>query len=148
MLSLEKKVFTEWCIPTVYFVSVTLAEGRVHQPSNPVYIHNFCFFHRCYSPLWALACQTMSLHFVLSVTNSLHLLNPRTWSSLSTSSLHPFHLFSPSFPGPSPSFHPFQFLSEHLFRHPILLHSLQVTQPNYPFPLYSFYYIFSFTHLF
>jgi hypothetical protein len=25
------------------------------------------------SPLWALACQTISLHFFLSVTNSLHL---------------------------------------------------------------------------
>jgi hypothetical protein len=39
-------------------------------------------------------------------------------------------------------------LSEDLFGHPILLHSLQVTQPNYPLPLYSFYYIFSFIQLF
>jgi hypothetical protein len=30
------------------------------------------------------------------------------------------------------------------FGHPILLHSLQVTQPTYPLPLYPFYYIFSF----
>jgi hypothetical protein len=40
--------------------------------------------------LWALACRTISLHFVLSVTNSLHLLTPSTWRSLSTSSLHHF----------------------------------------------------------
>ena len=45
-----------------------------------------------------------------------------------------FHFFSPSFPGSSPSSHPLQFLSEDLFGHPILLHSLQVTQPTYPFP--------------
>ena len=50
----------------------------------------FCFFHWHYSPLWALACQTMSFHFFLSATNSLHLLTPSTWRSLSTSY---FHLF-------------------------------------------------------
>ena len=55
--------------------------------------------------------------------------------------------FSPSFPGSSPSSRPFQFLSEDLFGNPILLHSLQVTQPTYPLPLYPFCYIFSFTHL-
>jgi hypothetical protein len=43
---------------------------------------------------------------------------------------------------------PFQFLSEDLFGHPILLHSLQVAQPTYPLPHYPFYYIFSFTRLF
>jgi len=32
----------------------------------------------------------MSLHFVLFISNSLHLLTPNTWRSLSTSSLHPF----------------------------------------------------------
>jgi hypothetical protein len=32
----------------------------------------------------------MSLHFSLSITNSLHLLTPSTSRSLSTSSLHPF----------------------------------------------------------
>jgi len=37
-----------------------------------------------------LACRTMSFHFSLSATNSLHLLTPSTWRSLSTSS---FHLF-------------------------------------------------------
>jgi hypothetical protein len=35
-------------------------------------------------------------------------------------------------------------LSEDLYGYPILLHSLQVTQPTYPLPLYPFYYIFSF----
>jgi hypothetical protein len=59
-----------------------------------------------------------------------------------------FYLFSPSFPGSSSLSHPFHFLSEDLFGHPILLHSLQVTQPTYPLPLYPFYYIFSFTQPF
>ena len=48
------------------------------------------FFHWHYSPLWALACRTKYFRFFLSVTNSLHLLTPSTWRSLSTS---PFHLF-------------------------------------------------------
>ena len=38
--------------------------------------HYFFFFHWHYSPLWALACRTMSFHFLLSATNSLHLLTP------------------------------------------------------------------------
>jgi hypothetical protein len=59
-----------------------------------------------------------------------------------------FYFFSPSFPGSSSSSRPFQFLSEDFFGHPILLHSLQVTQPTYPLPLYPFYYIFFFTQLF
>jgi hypothetical protein len=33
---------------------------------------------------------------------------------------------------------PFQFLSEDLFGHPILLHSLQVAQPTYPLPFIHF----------
>jgi hypothetical protein len=32
-------------------------------------------------------------------------------------------------------------LNEDLFGHPILLHSLQVTQPTYPLPLHPFYQI-------
>ena len=48
------------------------------------------FLHWHYSPLWALACRTMSFHFFLSATNSLHLLTPSTWSSLYTSSFYPF----------------------------------------------------------
>ena len=35
-----------------------------------------------------------------------------------------FYFLFPSFSGPSPYSHPFQFLSEDLFGHPILLHSL------------------------
>ena len=56
-----------------------------------IYIYMYVFFFRWHhSPLWALACRTMPLHFSLSITNSLHLLTPSTWRSLSTSSLHPF----------------------------------------------------------
>ena len=50
----------------------------------------FFFFHWHYSPLWALACRTMSFYFFLSATNCLHLLTPSTWRSHSASS---FHLF-------------------------------------------------------
>src|SRR5215475_9443575 len=48
-----------------------------------------------------------------------------------------FYYFSPTFPGSSSLFRPFQFLSEDLFVHPILLHSLQVTQSTYSFALLS-----------
>ena len=75
-----------------------------------------------------------------------------TYHPLSPSS-HSQHLeisfhFSPSLPGSSSSSRPFHFLSEDVFGHPILLHSLQVTKPAYPLPLYPFYYIFSFIQLF
>ena len=50
----------------------------------------FFFFHCHYSPLWHLACRTMSFNFFLSATNSLHLLTPSTLGSLSTSSYHVF----------------------------------------------------------
>jgi hypothetical protein len=56
-----------------------------------------------------------------------------------------FLLFLSILSSSSPSF---QFLSEDLFGHSILLHSLQVTQLTYLLPLYAFYYIFSFTQLF
>ena len=59
-----------------------------------------------------------------------------------------FYFLFPSFPGSFPSSRPFQFLSEDLFGHPILLHSLQVTLPTYPLPFCPFYYIFSSAHLF
>ena len=48
------------------------------------------FFHWHYSPLWALACRTLSFHFFPSATNSLHLLIPSTRRSLSTSSFRIF----------------------------------------------------------
>jgi len=54
------------------------------------YILFFFYFRWRYSPLWALACRTIPLHFSLSITNSLHLLTPSIWRSHSTSSLHPF----------------------------------------------------------
>ena len=54
----------------------------------------FFFFHWLYSPWWALVCRTMSFHFFISVTNSLHLLTPSTWRSLSTS-FHPIILGLP-----------------------------------------------------
>ena len=57
---------------------------------NNCWLIYFFFFHWHYSPLWALACRTMSFHFFLSATNSLHLLTPSTWRSLSISSFHPF----------------------------------------------------------
>jgi hypothetical protein len=41
-----------------------------------------------------------------------------------------FCFFSASFPGSSSSSRPFQFFSENLLAHPILLHSLLVTQPT------------------
>jgi len=53
-----------------------------------------------------------------------HQLSPSShYQHLKTS----FHFSSPSFPGSSSSSRPFQFLSEDLFRHPILLHSLQTS---------------------
>jgi hypothetical protein len=36
------------------------------------------YFRWRYSPLWALACRTIPLHFSLSITNSFHLLTPST----------------------------------------------------------------------
>ena len=62
----------------------------------------FFFFHWHYSPLWTLAYRTMFFHFFLSATNSLHLLIPSTWRSLSTSSFYPF-LGLPLFLAPSSS---------------------------------------------
>jgi hypothetical protein len=58
-----------------------------------------------------------------------------------------FLFFASSFPESSSSSRPFHFFSDGLFGHPILLHSLQVSQPTYPLPLYPFYYIFSFIQL-
>ena len=60
----------------------------MHGPMNVKFFIFFFFFFRWrYSPLWALACRTIPLHFSLSITNSLHLLTASTWRSLS---LHPF----------------------------------------------------------
>ena len=90
-----------------YVQSLTPDEGRKDRPkhiecySNKINLRHcyiwlvllyrfFFFFHWHYSPLWALVFRTMSFHFFLSATNSLHLLTPSTWRYLSTPS---FHLF-------------------------------------------------------
>jgi hypothetical protein len=126
-LLLAKRVFYAVRRFVINFVrSLTLA---MNVPSKS--LHTF-FFRWRYRPLWALACRTIPLHLSLSITNSLHLLTPQ---HLKIS----FYFFFPTFPGSSSSSRPFQFLSEDLFGHPILLHSLQVTQPTYPLPLYPFY---------
>ena len=77
------------------------------------------FFHWHCSPLWALACRTMSFHYFLSATNSLHLLTPSTWRSLSTSSFHPF-LGLPLLLVPSSSW------VKIFFGHPVLLHYIAI----------------------
>ena len=56
----------------------------------------FFFFHWHYSPLWALACRTMSFHFFLSATNSLHLLT--LLSALEDLFLLPLSILSWVFP--------------------------------------------------
>ena len=51
-------------------------------------LYTLFFFRWRYGPLWALACRTIPLHLSLSITNSVHLLTPNTWRSLSTSSVY------------------------------------------------------------
>ena len=89
-------------------------------------------------------CGLWPVEQYLSIFPVYHQLSP---SSHSQNLKISFYCFSPSFPGSSSLSRPFQFLSEDIFGHPILLHSLQVTQPTYPLPLYPFYYIFAFTQL-
>ena len=59
------------------------------------------FFNWHYSLLWALVFRTMSFHFFLPATNSLHFLTPSTWRSLSTSSFHRFLGLPPLAPSSS-----------------------------------------------
>jgi len=98
-------------------VRAGISRGQLLQVSS----FFFFFFHWHYSPLWALACQTVSFHFSLSITNSLHL--PSSHSQHLKIS---FYFLFPSVPGSSHSSRPIQFLGEDLFGHSIL-HSLQVT---------------------
>ena len=76
----------------------------------------FFSFHWHYSPLSALACRTISFHFF----PICHQLSPSSHSQHLKIS---FYFLFPSLSGSSPS-RLFQFLSEDLFGHPILLHSL------------------------
>ena len=69
-------------------VAGSVVPGMSRDRSVFIFWINRSFFHWHYSPLWALACRTMSFHFFLSATNSLHLLTPSTWRSLSTSSFY------------------------------------------------------------
>ena len=98
----------------------------------------FFFFRWRYSPQWALACWTITLHFFLSITNSMFSLPTLEDLFLFLSILSWVFLFVSSLP----------VLEWRVFVHPMLLHSLQVTQPTYLLPIYLFYYIFSFIQLF
>jgi hypothetical protein len=95
----------------------------------------FFFFHWHYSPLWALACQIISFHFSLFGTNSLQLLTPSTLRSLSTSSSYPF-LDLPRLA-----------LSSSWVKIFLGILSSSIIS-RCTLPLYPFYYIFSFVHLF
>ena len=79
---LVSQFYRQWVAFWVLFVHSCLATCYFS------FLFFFFFFHWHYSPLWAVACRTMSFQFLLSATNSLHLLTPRTWRSLSTSSFH------------------------------------------------------------
>jgi hypothetical protein len=68
-----------------------ISRGSYTSKPGLSYITSSSFFLRWrYSPLWALACRTIPFHFLLSITNSLHLLTSKILRSFSTSSLHPF----------------------------------------------------------
>jgi len=59
-----------------------------------IQLHSFFFFfHWYYSPLWALACRTMSFHFFLSATLSIFSL-----PALKDLCLVPLSIFSWVFP--------------------------------------------------
>ena len=73
-----------------YVGKTSLEDELTSRLIGPTCTLHFFFFHWHYSPLWSLACRAVSFHFFLSATNSLHLLTPSTWRSLSTSSFHPF----------------------------------------------------------
>jgi len=62
------------CIALNVLVHKTPTRFGPSSRSAVVQIHFFFFFRWHYSPLWALACRTIPLHFSLSITNSLHLL--------------------------------------------------------------------------
>jgi hypothetical protein len=128
--------------PQLWVVHCAVTPSLTNLDHNPLYISSMYIILLLLLPL---ALQR-AVGFVLSnivppFCPVCHQLSPSFHSQHLKIS---FYFFSPSFPGLSPSFRPFQLLSEDLFGHPILL---QVTQPIYPLPLYPLYCIFSFTHL-
>jgi len=143
-------LYLNLCVSNMFrLVMYHLQVGKIYLMLNILHTSFFCCgFQNTKILLLPLALQPV-VGFGLSNDTSpffpiLHQLSPSSHSHHLKIS---FYFFSPSFPGSSSSSRPFQFLSEDLFGHPIL-HSLQVTQPTYPLPLYPFYYIFSFTLLF
>ena len=80
----------------------------IHLGAKRLWLHRICFFHRHYSPLWTLACRTMSFHFF----PICHQLSPSShYQHLKIS----FYFLFPSFPGSSPSSRPIQFFSDTSF---------------------------------
>ena len=65
----------EGCITVMHYITTFRSTTDRLYDGGPII---FFFFHWHYSPLWALACRTMSFHFFLSATNSLHLFTPST----------------------------------------------------------------------
>jgi hypothetical protein len=92
---------------------------------------------RRYSPGWALASSTTSLHCSLSFVFSIHCLIFITFKSATTSSVHPSRTRSSS---PSSykqsSFHQLPWHRSHF-------HSLYMSQPSYPLSVYEFHNILS-----
>jgi hypothetical protein len=132
---------TIWCmrIPCWTFVAINAHTGCViliplqqwlyERASMLRYKYVVCLvIHHHLLLLLPLALQP-AVGFGLSKNNSpffpiCHQLSPSSHSQHLKIS---FYFFSPSFSGSSSSSRPFQFLSEDLFGHPILLHSLHVT---------------------
>ena len=90
-LKSESEGFLSLPCAGVFLFGLVLSDTCIGRIFRSCYLYLLLLlFHWHYSPLWALACRTMSFHFFLSATNSVHLLTPSTWRSLYTSS---FHLF-------------------------------------------------------
>ena len=82
--------YKKWNVSFVQLGKVWVHRAKLKDEWMNDWVNKLFFFHWRYSPLWALACRTISFHFSLSITNSLHHLTPSTWRSHSTSSFHPF----------------------------------------------------------
>ena len=84
---------SDWYITVVTYSSSPSPSSSSSSPPPPPLLLFFFFFHWHYNPLWALACRTMSFHFLLSATNYLHLL-----PALEDFFLLPLSIFSWVFP--------------------------------------------------